>query len=104
MPYIDEESKARLNGPGRGVGLNHSQSAGQLTYDLQQCLCRYLQDKGLSYQILCECLGSLEGAKLDLIARVVKPYEAKKLQENGDVWPRQLLGLPELAPHGGAPL
>jgi hypothetical protein len=68
-------------------------TAGELTYDLQQCLKRYLEDRGLGYQILAECLGSLEGAKLDLIERVVKPYEERKRAENGDVWPAELLGI-----------
>jgi hypothetical protein len=47
----------------------------------------------LKYQTLAECLGALEGAKLDLIERVVKPYEAKKAEENGDVWPDSLTGV-----------
>ncbi len=89
-PYVDQETRERLDGPSKGIGVNHPQSAGQLTYALQQCLLRYLEDKGLSYQILCECLGALEGAKLDITERIIKPYEQSKCVENGDVWPRHL--------------
>jgi hypothetical protein len=90
MPYVDMKTRERLDGDSRGIGANRPQNAGQLTYDLQQCLKRYLEDRGLSYQTIAECLGALEGAKCDLIERVVKPYEARKLAENGDVWPLTL--------------
>jgi hypothetical protein len=30
-------------------------------------------------------LGSLEGTKAEILRRVVAPYEARKLEENGDV-------------------
>ncbi len=102
MPYIKEQDQERLDGPDPRT--NGARSAGELTYKLQQELKRYLNDKGLSYQVLAECLGALEGAKLDLTERVVKPYEARKLEDNGDVWPRHLVGKARLAPHGGAPL
>jgi hypothetical protein len=101
-PYVDEHTQHRLDGPDRRT--NGAHTAGQLTYKLQQELKRYLLDNGLSYQALAECLGSLEGAKIDLTERVVKPYEAAKLEQNGDVWPGQLLGKAKLAPHGGAPV
>jgi hypothetical protein len=65
-------------------------NVGQLTYQLQQVLLTFIEDRELKYQTLAECLGALEGAKLDLIERVVKPYEAKKAEENGDVWPASL--------------
>jgi hypothetical protein len=65
MPYIDQQTRDRLDGSDRHT--NHPMTAGQLTYDLQQCLLRYVTDRGLGYQVLAECIGSLEGAKLDLI-------------------------------------
>ena len=67
------------------------ETAGELTYALQQVLKIYLEGTGLRYQHLAECLGALEGAKLDLTERMIKPYEARKLKENGDVWPESLL-------------
>lgn len=88
VPYVDTETRKRLNSTGKRT--NHPQSVGQLTYDLQQRLKRYIDDRELSYQILAECLGALEGAKLDLTERVIKPYEARKCQTNGDVWPSSM--------------
>lgn len=92
MPYVEKKTRERLDGDSRGIGANHPQNVGQLTYDLQQCLKRYLEDRGLSYQMIAECLGALEGAKCDLIERVAKPYEVRKREENGDVWPSELVG------------
>jgi hypothetical protein len=87
MPYITPDVKAELD---RG----HSPaSPGELTYAIQQLIKGYLESEGLCYQQIAEILGSLEGAKLDFIQRVVKPYEDKKRGENGDVWPLTLTGL-----------
>jgi hypothetical protein len=38
------------------------------------------------YQAINDCLGALEGAKLELYRRVAAPYEDRKIQENGDVY------------------
>lgn len=90
MPYIDEASKRRLDDPNCRTRVKHARGAGQLTYKLQQELKRYIEDHGLKYETLAACLGALEGAKIDLTERVVKPYEARKREENGDVWPLSL--------------
>ena len=84
-PYIDPDDRADLKLHG-----DTPNNAGELTYCIQQLLKQYLEDHELRYQHLAECLGALEGAKLDLIERVVKPYEKRKREENGDVWPAQM--------------
>ena len=85
MPYIEEKLKTKLDSDERDA-----QTAGELTYQLQQVLKKYLIAYGLKYQVLAECLGALEGAKIDLTERVIKPYEMRKARENGDVWPNHL--------------
>lgn len=88
MPYIPPARKKEID--------NHDAApanAGDLTYVIQQALNRYLQVHGLRYQQIAEVLGAIEGAKLDFIERVVKPYEQKKLRDNGDVWPEDGLRL-----------
>jgi len=47
-------------------------------------------EKGLSYTFINDCVGALEGAKLELYRRVASPYEDKKIAENGDVYPLDL--------------
>jgi hypothetical protein len=87
MPYITPQRKYEL------ATIPHQSpvNAGELTYALQTEICNYLLQKQLSYAALAECLGALEGAKVDLVERVLKPYETKKRVENGDVWPESLL-------------
>lgn len=85
MPYITQEAQVEIDN-GRPP-----ENSGELTYAIQQSLKQYLEGTGLRYAHLAECLGALEGAKLDLIDRVIVPYEHKKREENGDVWPEELL-------------
>lgn len=88
MPYVDQQTRERLEGDPPN---NHAITAGQLTYDIQQLLVIYLEDRGVSYQTMAECLGALEGAKADFANRVLTPYEERKRRDNGDVWPEEIL-------------
>ena len=89
MPYIAEEERDE-------VGIRGAKTVGQLTYAITGELAVYLDniymnEGTIRYADLAECLAALEGAKLDLIERVVKPYERKKAKENGDVWGRSVI-------------
>lgn len=85
MPYVDKETKARLDNQPR------PKTEGELTYLLTRCLIKYLEENGVSYARLADCLGALAGAESDLNRRMIFPYEARKQAENGDVWPEKLL-------------
>ena len=90
MPYIHPIDRVRLDPwlseqPG---GL----AAGQLNYVLTKVIQRYLKDIGIlqgsvGYSALNEVVGVLECAKLELYRRRIAPYEDKKKEENGDVYP-----------------
>lgn len=79
MPYIDKERRALIN-----VGAVDPETAGELNYALTMVAKRYLQNKGLKYSTINDIVGALEGAKLEFYARIARPYEDKKIQENGD--------------------
>lgn len=90
MPYVKPEIAAGLD-----AGLLQPTTAGELTYLLTKSVQAYLdyfQDSaaGYRYEQLAVCLGALEGAKADLIRRIVTPYEELAQSINGDVWPRHL--------------
>ncbi len=79
MPYIKQERyhEAMLS----------PETAGELNYAITHLLKDYIYIRGgLSYQIINDCLGALEGAKLEFTRRIVNPYEDKKIKENGDVY------------------
>lgn len=83
MPYIKmEERMPQFD----AVAIN----SGQLNYQITRILQRYLEQE-FSYARINDVLGALEGAKLEFYRRVVVPYENKKIEQNGDVYNRNLL-------------
>lgn len=81
MPYIKLERREELDSIHRGPT-----DAGELNYIFTTIVCAYLLEHGESYQHFNDCIGALEGAKLELYRRVVANYEDKKCEENGDVY------------------
>ncbi len=79
MPYIPYSQRLVVAQTG-------PQKAGDLNYVLTQILREYVRLNGLSYQTLNDCLGALEGAKLEFVRRVVNPYEDKAIERNGDIY------------------
>jgi hypothetical protein len=79
MPYIKQEDKEQV----RNVGCR---SAGELNYYFTKEIQDYIDKKGLSYQVINDIVGALEGAKLEFYRRVAVPYENKKIFDNGDVY------------------
>lgn len=81
MPYIDNNSRIRLDGG------SPPESAGELNYVITQIVDNYLSGKGeLRYASINEVIGVLECAKQELYRRVAAPYEDKKMHEFGDVY------------------
>lgn len=80
MPYIDSEAKARLNPE------SIPETAGELNFMITKLLIDYL-GSAPNYQRFNDCLGALEGAKLELYRRKVAPYEDQAIKRNGDVYP-----------------
>lgn len=87
MPYITGDDKRKLR-------FEHNQlpeTCGELNYCIT-CLVRdyvkYQKVKRgkLSYQILNDVVGAIEGAKLEFVRRIVNPYEDEKIRQNGDVY------------------
>ncbi len=93
MPYINEE--ARRQAADDALACRGPADVGTLTYEIQQTILEYLLRHGLRYQQIAEIKGALSEAARDFEQRVVEPYEAKKIRENGDVWPSSLLSRPE---------
>ena len=79
MPYIPLNDRANIDLGAEPV------TAGELNYALTQVIRRYLR-RGAGYQRYNDCIGALEGAKLELYRRVVAPYEDRKRDENGEVY------------------
>ena len=90
MPYISPDQRYFLACDQCG-GTCWSAKPGDLNYAITVLLREHLGGLARSgvevtYQHLNDCLGALEGAKLEFYRRVVVPYEEKKRTENGDVY------------------
>lgn len=82
MPYVKVHE--------RDIAETNPKTSGQLNFAITKLLIGYMDREGLSYQTINDCLGALEGAKLEFYRRVAEPYENKKIVENGDVYPGPL--------------
>jgi hypothetical protein len=79
MPYIPYSQRLVVQQTG-------PQKAGDLNYQLTLCVLGYLKAHGTSYQTINDCVGALEGAKLEFVRRVVNKYEDSAIQRNGDIY------------------
>lgn len=94
MPYIPEDKRVSLQKTVKILNLElqllEDLSAGDLNYVLTSAVQAYVRAKGnLSYQLINDVLGALEGCKLELYRRQAAPYENKKIIDNGDVYTRE---------------
>jgi hypothetical protein len=78
MPYIKDDRRARAR--------NYPASAGELNFAITSLLKEYIERETLSYQVINDIVGALEGAKAEFYRRVAVPYENAKMAENGDVY------------------
>jgi hypothetical protein len=80
MPYIKPEDRPRAS--------YAPATPGELNFAVSRLVVRYIDrlEIPLSYQIINDIIGALEGAKAEFYRRVVAPYEDKKAGENGDVY------------------
>jgi len=84
MPYIKNNQRNIFGDLPKDLGYC-CDNAGELNYVFTVIVQNYLKDKGLNYQNINDCIGALEGCKLELYRRVAAPYEDEKIDENGDV-------------------
>jgi hypothetical protein len=78
MPYIEQNY--------REGAATAPLTPGELNYAFTKLIDGYLAQKGLTYAHINDCLGALEGAKLEFYRRVAVPYENDKRAANGDVY------------------
>ena len=82
MPYISQQARKELKEQENRV----PNTAGELNYVLTIICHEYFFSHGKKYQQINDILGALEGCKLEFYRRLVRPYEDKKIQENGDIY------------------
>lgn len=79
MPYVTKKQRRKL---AQGAAMN----AGELNYKITMLIKKYIEVNQLSYQVINDILGALEGSKLEFYRRIAIPHENNKITENGDVY------------------
>ena len=83
MPYIKDIDRNLY-----GVTLqNPASNSGALNYQLTLVILEFLRFRGLKYETCNDIVGALDNCKDEFKRRVLNPYEDKKITENGDVYP-----------------
>jgi hypothetical protein len=80
MPYIKQEDRIP-------VAEVHPINAGELNYAITKLCIGYLGRMSPNYGVYNAIVGALECAKQEFYRRSLVPYEDKKIEENGDVYP-----------------
>jgi len=81
MPYILQPQRDLID-----KGLDVPRTSGELNYKLTTVCTTYL-GLDFNYQRINDVIGALEACKLECYRRIAGPYEDKKAQINGDVFP-----------------
>jgi len=93
MPYLgDVKRRMELDpalGPDEpwgGLASSAPHDGAELNYVICRLADAFIHDHGLSYHVLEEVIGALECAKQEIVRRIIGPYEALKMEQNGDVF------------------
>lgn len=85
MPYVEDDKKIKVDLAIHDLVSNIKfYSVGQINYALSKILIAYDPQHYLDHNTL---IGLLECVKLEYWRRMVVPYEEKKRQINGDIFP-----------------
>ena len=96
MPYINKEDRRRIEEAMQDDCnlieelASRITCAGDFNYVVTRLLHECINNWGMNYDTLNELVGAMECCKLEFVRRVVSPYEDKKIEENGDVHPKNL--------------
>ena len=90
MPYVEQKLRKQLakwlNGLSTNLAWltdNGKKNNGVVTYVLYKILKDVYSNR--NYETLSNAIKVLETTKLEFYIKVIRPYEEKKIQENGDV-------------------
>jgi len=91
MPYVDAASRARFEKALAEMreAMHFLVTPGELNYLFTRLALLYVERKGENYTHLNDVLGALSGPHAEFYRRVVAPYEQKKIDLNGDVYPKE---------------
>ena len=84
MPYIYQNERKVIDPIVEQLAMVIA-SPGSINYAVTRLIHQHLENKGVRYANLNECIGVLECIKLELYRKIAAPYEDIKLSETGDI-------------------
>lgn len=89
MPYIKQAERDVIDAAMPKVGDEIPSSVGELTYAMTKLVIDYLYfaDEPLTFQRFSDVAGAMHYTQTELDRRKQFPYEDRKREENGDVYP-----------------
>jgi len=98
MPYVNQVYRDVIDPMMDGLmayigGMSRVEelSAGNLNYIITKIINEWVRSKGLRYATINEVKGVLHCVIDEFNRRIVGPYEDSKIEDNGDVYPPELL-------------
>lgn len=82
MPYIDSSKRNVSIRLSDKMDFKHP---GELNFAIHKVLELYVDRNGLNYRTVNDIEGALGAVAKEFYRRVAKPYEKKKIKENGDI-------------------
>ena len=86
MPYINRDQRPLLDGAIAGFVYAQGYTPGEMNYILTRLLLLWRPPLQSRYEDHQAVIGLLECVKAEYIERVLRPYEDRKLSDNGDVY------------------
>jgi hypothetical protein len=92
MPHIEQRERDGIDPrrEGRRNG-GECEGPGELNWVLTEVIIGYLLANGLRYRTCNDIVGALDNAKDEFQRLVQHPYEDKKIAENGNAYPEEVL-------------
>lgn len=90
MPYINKEKRDLFNEDALLQSAANASCSGDLNFLLTTLCIGYATSRDLNYQVINDIMGALTGCQAEFYRRVAVPYERKKIDENGDVYPSDI--------------
>lgn len=86
MPYINKNKRLSYDFGLNALEKQEIENAGDLNYLITKLALIYLKKHKLSYNVVNDIMGAINGSLMEFYRRIIGGMEDNKIQENGDVY------------------
>jgi len=90
MPYIEKQSREYWDVKMKPLvdAVHKDVEGGKINYIITKILLKWIM-KNTRYASICKVVGTCQCVMMEFYARLGRPYEDKKREQNGDVYPEE---------------